>query len=236
VHNDFDVGGAPTFTNLNTAQNMNTRGGPHFTIGDRIGFCVPTGQSGNGMAQCKENSYYDLRPRPETNGSPNLIYPKSSADLVSCANGESGYDGSDKDTQNIDPQCVERVMFLQYFVELSMVPLPGTGSDGDRTVCMQLINRVTGEARLDPRWVDELTKQPCLDFDGGHRQRQSFGPLGQDTCPVEGNQIAGDYCWPGARGGKGGGKPHSALFDRDGANLTSPGYFPPVPMDQDGPT
>jgi hypothetical protein len=102
-------------------------------------------------------------------------------------------------------------MFMQYFVELNHVPLPGTGSDGDRTVCMLLVNRVTGATMMDPFFVDELTKQPCLDFDSKARERTSFGLLGVDTCGTAGNSTPGDYCWPGARGGKGGGKPTRRL-------------------------
>jgi hypothetical protein len=129
---------------------------------------------------------------------------------------------------------VQRVTFHQYFVELNHVPAPGTGSDGDRTICMMLVNRVTGDSMMDPLWVDELTKQPCLDFDSAARERKTFGLLGADTCGTAGNNVAGDYCWPGARGGKGGGKPHAASFERDGANLTSPGYFPPTSANLDG--
>lgn len=234
VHNDTDVGGAPTLTNLNTAQNMNTRGGPHFTFGDRIGFCLPTGASG-GVATCKAGSYYDLRPDAGQDGAPLSIYPGSTSALTNCAAGTSGYKGSASASPgSIDPSCVERVLFLQYFVELNHVPAPGTGSDGDRTMCMMLVNRVTGATMMDPQFVDELTKQPCLDFDGAHRERKTFGLLGKDTCPVQGNSIAGNYCWPGARGGKGVAKPHSAAFERDGANLTGPGYFPPVSINPDG--
>jgi hypothetical protein len=230
IHSDTDVGGAPTLTNINTAQNINTTGGPHFTLGDRVGFCVPTGAS-NGLASCKAGSYYDLRPDANT-GAPITIYPDTQADLLNCVAGTSAYKGGSPN--GVDPMCVARVMFMQYFVELNHVPAPGTGSDGDRTICMMLVNRVTGESRMDPLWVDELTKQPCLDFDGAHRQRTTFGLLGDDICPAGGNQTAGNYCWPGARGGKGGGKPHAGSFERDGANLSSPGYYPPTSLNPDG--
>lgn len=229
VHSDTDVGGAPTLTNLNTAQNMNTRGGPHFTLADRIGFCLPTGQS-NGVAQCKPGSYYDLR--PDQYGSARVPYPTSSAALTACASGSTAYNGGSP--TSVDPNCVSRVGFIQYFVELNHVPAPGTGSDGDRTICMMLVNRVTGDTMMDPLFVDELTKQPCLDFDGKHRDRVTFDVLGGDVCGTSGNNVAGDYCWPGARGGKGGAKPHAFSFERDGANLFSPGYYPPVSSNPDG--
>lgn len=229
VHNDTDVGGAPTLTNLNSAQNMNTRGGPHFTLADRVGFCLPTGQS-SGVAQCKPGSYYDLR--PDQYGNARVPYPATSTALQACASGTSAYKGGSP--TSVDPNCVARVTFLQYFVELNHVPAPGTGSDGDRTVCMMLVNRVTGDSMMDPLFVDELTKQPCLDFDGKHRERVTFGLLGNDVCGTAGNGIAGDYCWPGGRGGKGGAKPHAGSFERDGANLFSPGYFPPVSNNPDG--
>jgi hypothetical protein len=231
VHSDTDVGGAPSLTNLNTAQNMNTRGGPHFTFADRIGFCLPTGAT-NGVANCKAGSYYDLRPDMTAGGAPKHIYPTSASALQACANGTSAYKGSGPGA--VDPKCVQRVTFHQYFVELGHVPAPGTGSDGDRTICMMMVNRVTGDSMMDPLWVDELTKQPCLDFDSAARERKTFGLLGADTCGTAGNNIAGDYCWPGARGGKGGAKPHAASFERDGANLMGPGYFPPASADLDG--
>ncbi len=231
VLSDTDAGGAPTLTNINTAQNMNSNGGPHFTHQDRIGFCVPTGQVG-GVATCKAGSYYDLTPDVTAEGSPRNIFPNAGADFAACAAGTSGYNGGAAGA--VDPKCVQRVMFMQYFVELNHVPAPGTGSDGDRTICMMLVNRVTGETAMDPLFVDELTFQPCLDFDGAHRERTTFGLLGNDTCGTGGNSIAGDYCWPGARGGKGGAKPHGGSFERDGANLIGPGYFPPVSANPDG--
>jgi hypothetical protein len=231
-HSDTEVGGAPTLTNINTAQNMNTNGGPHFTHQDRIGFCLPTG-SANGLATCKPGSYYDLSP-DLVSGSPRQIYPATSSDVVACAAGSTAYKGSNGSTANIDPSCVQRLIFIQYFVELNHVPAPGTGSDGDRTICEMLVNRVTGATMMDPQFVDELTKQPCLDFDSRARERTTFGLLGADTCGSGGNSTAGNYCWPGARGGKGGAKPHSIDFERDGAAMFGPGYFPLAPSNPDG--
>jgi hypothetical protein len=231
-HTATEVGGAPTFSNLNTAQDMNTRGGPHWPNDDKVGFCLPTGAS-NGVATCKPGSYYDIVPNEY--GTYPQVYPKTGAAIAKCAQGKSAY-GAGTSVAQIDPTCVQRVMFFSYFVELNMVPLPGTGSDGDRTVCMMLLNRVTGQARLDPRWVDELTHQPCLDYDSAARDRKTFGLLGKDICPVQGNETPGDYCWPGARGGQGGAKPHVGDFERDGANLFSPGYFPPASLNLDGNT
>lgn len=234
MHSDTDVGGAPTLTNINTAQNMNTRGGPHFTLTDRVGFCMPTGSS-NGVATCKTGSYYDLAPAAGTNA-PKPVYPATAKAAKACADGTSAFKGAGSSTLALDPSCVARAMFIQYFVELNHAPAPGTGSDGDRTVCSMLVNRVTGASMMDPLFVDELTKQPCLDFDGAHRERTSFSDLGQDTCGTVGGapSVAGDYCWPGARGGKGGAKPHGGSFERDGANLIGPGYAPPVSANPDG--
>jgi hypothetical protein len=254
-HTATEVGGAPTLTNLNTAQNINTNGGPHFTHQDRVGFCLPTGSeikidrdgSRKTVATCKAGSYYDLLPDANT-GSPRQIYPATVAAVQTCVAGTSAYAGACKGgtgtalagtdvpcpaSSAVDPSCVGRVLFMQYFVELQHVPAPGTGSDGDRTVCMLLVNRVTGATMMDPFFVDELTKQPCLDFDGKHRERTSFGLLGTDTCGTIPSK-AGDYCWPGARKGQGGAKPHAGTFERDGANVFGPGYFPRVSEDVDG--
>jgi len=107
----------------------------------------------------------------------------------------------------------DRYVFIQYFVELNHVPLPGTGSDGDRTICIGKVDRNTGATVLDTSFTDELLGTPCLDFDSAARDA---------------------WLWPGARGVKGGAKPHAAIFERDGANLFGPGYFPAVPLNPDG--
>ncbi|MDB5969727.1 MAG: hypothetical protein JWQ90_2177 [Hydrocarboniphaga sp.] len=107
----------------------------------------------------------------------------------------------------------DRFVFIQYFVELNHVPLPGTGSDGDRTVCLGKLDRTTGATVLDTSFTDELLGTPCLDFDSAARDA---------------------WLWPGERGVKGGAKPHSAIFERDGAPLFGPGYFPAAPLDPDG--
>lgn len=107
----------------------------------------------------------------------------------------------------------ERFVFIQYFVELNHVPLPGTGSDGDRTVCLGKFDRTTGATVLDTSFTDELLGTPCLDFDSAARDA---------------------WLWPGERGVKGGAKPHSAIFERDGAPLFGPGYFPAAPLNPDG--
>jgi hypothetical protein len=107
----------------------------------------------------------------------------------------------------------ERYVFIQYFVELNHVPLPGTGSDGDRTVCLGKLDRTTGATVLDTSFTDELLGTPCLDFDSAARDA---------------------WFWPGERGAKGGAKPHAAIFERDGAPLFGPGYFPAAPINPDG--
>jgi hypothetical protein len=107
----------------------------------------------------------------------------------------------------------DRFVFIQYFVELNHVPLPGTGSDGDRTVCLGKFDRTTGATVLDTSFTDELLGTPCLDFDSAARDA---------------------WLWPGERGAKGGAKPHSAIFERDGAPLFGPGYFPAAPINPDG--
>ncbi len=106
-----------------------------------------------------------------------------------------------------------RFVFIQYFVELQHVPGPGTGSDGDRTLCLGKFDRRTGATVLDTTFTDEILGTPCLDFDSAARD---------------------NWNWPGARGPKGGAKPHSAAFERDGAALFSPGYYPAVPLNPDG--
>ena len=60
---------------------------------------------------------------------------------------------------------VTRYVFIQYFVELNHVGLPGTGNDGDRTVCLGKIDRTTGATVLDTAFTDELLGTPCLDFE-----------------------------------------------------------------------
>ncbi len=106
-----------------------------------------------------------------------------------------------------------RFAFIQYFVELQHVPGPGTGSDGDRTICLGKFDRKTGATVLDTSFTDELLGTPCLDFDSKARD---------------------GWTWPGARGAKGGAKPHAAAFERDGAALFGPGYYPAKPIDADG--
>ncbi len=169
------AGGAPMAGgtgNLNTSQNLRSRGGPHFTLNDRIGN--------------QKHGYLDLP--PDVHGDPSVPV---------AGTGRYG--------------------FIQYFVELNHIPLPGTGSDGDRTICMVNYNRRTGASVLDVTFDDELTGQPCVDFDSARRE----GMVTMDN-PVP-------YAWPGARGFQGGAKPHSFAFEQDGANLFGPGYKPPVP-------
>jgi hypothetical protein len=89
------------------------------------------------------------------------------------------------------------------------VPLPGTGTDGDRTVCLGKVDRTTGATVLDTSFTDELLGTPCLDFD---------------------SQARDSWLWPGARGVKGTAKPHAAIFERDGAALFGPGYYPAAPL------
>lgn len=106
-----------------------------------------------------------------------------------------------------------RYVFIQYFVELQHVPLPGTGNDGDRTICLGKFDRKTGATILDTSFTDELLGTPCLDFDSAARD---------------------SWTWPGARGAKGSAKPHAAAFERDGAALFGPGYYPEAPLNPDG--
>ncbi len=195
--------------NLNTPQNLNTCGGPHFSNFDRIGFCVPRGAD-SGVAICADGSYYDLR--PELTGAPRKVYPASAAAAADCKAGTTAYNGTDPGAPSalvVDPNCVVRVGFSQYYAQLNHVPAKGSGIDGDRTLCMMLVNRVTGAATLDPSFKDELKNLSCLDFDSAAREA---------------------YPWPGARGVKGGAKVRSFSFERDGANAIGPGYFPPASL------
>lgn len=108
---------------------------------------------------------------------------------------------------------IERYAFIQYFVELNHAGGAGTGSDGDRTICLGKVDRRTGATVLDTSFTDELLGTPCIDFDSAARDA---------------------WVWPGARGKKGAAKPHAAIFERDGAALFGPGYFPAPPLNPDG--
>ncbi len=175
-----NTGGGPGSGNLNSIQNFYTHGGPHFTVMDRIGYqTTPSGQGG----------YLNLVPQ----------------------NDGSGLQGVPADAVEGQPPATgtERFAFIQYFVELNHVPLPGTGSDGDRTVCLGLADRETGATVMDTSFTDELLGTPCLDFDSAARDA---------------------WLWPGERGAKGAAKPHAAIFERDGAALFGPGYYPAAPI------
>jgi hypothetical protein len=177
--------GGPGSGNLNTLQNFYTHGGPHFTIFDRVGY--QASPSGTG-------GYLDLTPVDDGSG-----------------------EGVPRDHVVNGPlfSNVERYVFIQYFVELNHVGLPGTGNDGDRTICLGKIDKKTGATVLDTSFTDELLGTPCLDFDSAARD---------------------SWLWPGARGIKGTAKPHSAIFERDGAALFGPGYYPAAPLNPDGGT
>lgn len=172
------VGGDPGSGNLNTLQNMYTHGGPHFTVIDRVGY--QTTPTGEG-------GYKDLTPLYLKNG---LGLPR---DVVQGGKPATG---------------TERYAFIQYFVELNHIPGPGTGSDGDRTICFAKLDRTTGATVLDTSFTDELLGTPCVDFDSAARDA---------------------WVWPGKRGAKGAAKPHAAIFERDGAALFGPGYYPETP-------
>ena len=173
------VGGDPGSGNLNTPQNLYTHGGPHFTVIDRVGY--QAAPTGGG-------GYLDLTPIKTASG---LGLPRDAVVGQPAASG------------------VERYAFIQYFVELNHVPLPGTGSDGDRTICLAKVDRRTGASVLDTSFTDEILGTPCLDFDSAARD---------------------NWLWPGSRGQKGAAKPHSAIFERDGAALFGPGYYPATPV------
>lgn len=175
------TGGDPGSGNLNSLQNLYTHGGPHFTVIDRIGF-QPTATG--------EGGYKDLSPLNTLAG---LGLPRDATVGGAAASG------------------IERYAFIQYFVELNHVPLPGTGSDGDRTICIAKVDRTTGASVLDTTFTDELLGTPCVDFDSAARDA---------------------WLWPGARGVKGAAKPHAAIFERDGAALFGPGYYPDAPLTQ----
>ena len=182
------VSSGPGSGNLNTLQNFYTHGGPHFTMFDRVGYqAAPSSGVGTG-------GYLDLTPLNDGSG---LGVPR---DAVV---------GQQPATN------VSRYVFIQYFVELNHVGLPGTGSDGDRTVCLGKIDRQTGATVLDTSFTDEILGTPCLDFDSAARD---------------------SWLWPGARGLKGAAKPHSAIFERDTAPLFGPGYYPAAPLNLDGNT
>ncbi len=177
------TGGTPGSGNLNSLQNMHTHGGPHFTVIDRVGYQ---------KTPSNEGGYMDLTPKDNGSG---LGVPRDA--VVGGA----------------PAQGVQRYAFIQYFVELNHVPGPGTGSDGDRTICVGKYDRRTGATVLDTSFTDELLGTPCIDFDSAARD---------------------DWYWPGARGKKGTAKPHAAVFERDGAALFGPGYYPAAPLDLDG--
>lgn len=177
------TGGAPGSGNLNSLQNLYTHGGPHFTVIDRVGFEKST---------TGEGGYKDLRPLTTKAG---LGLPR------------------DRTVGGAPASGIERYAFIQYFVELNHVPLPGTGSDGDRTICIGKVDRTTGATVLDTSFTDELLGTPCVDFDSAARDA---------------------WLWPGERGVKGAAKPHAAIFERDGAALFGPGYYPDAPLDLDG--
>lgn len=177
------VGGTPGSGNLNSLQNMYTHGGPHFTNYDRVGYQ---------KTAAGEGGYKDLRP---------LVLP--SGDAVS----------RDRVASEVPATGTGRFTFIQYFVELNHAGGPGTGSDGDRTICLGKFDRATGATVLDTSFSDELLGTPCLDFDSAARD---------------------SWQWPGARGSEGGAKPHAAIFERDGANLFGPGYLPKAPLNPDG--
>ena len=178
-----NTGGGPGSGNLNTLQNLYTHGGPHFTVIDRIGYQ----SSPQGVG-----GYLDLTPLNDGSG---LGVPRDAVVGQQAATN------------------TERFAFIQYFVELNHVPLPGTGSDGDRTICLGKVDRRTGATVLDTSFTDEILGTPCLDFDSAARDA---------------------WLWPGARGAKGAAKPHSAIFERDGAALFGPGYYPAAPLNPDG--
>ncbi|WP_157623119.1 hypothetical protein [Solimonas soli] len=177
----------------------------------------PSGTTGGGPGSGNLNSLQNLY----THGGPHF----TNFDRVgyqATPSGEGGYkDLTPSASKTPRDQVIgkppvtgsERFLFIQYFVELNHVPLPGTGSDGDRTVCLGKVDRNTGATVLDTSFTDELLGTPCLDFDSAARDA---------------------WLWPGARGAKGGAKPHAAIFERDGANLFGPGYFPAAPVNPDG--
>ena len=177
------TGGGPGSGNLNSLQNLYTHGGPHFTTIDRIGYQATPNNEGG---------YLDLRPVDNGQG---LGVPRDA--VVGGA----------------PAQGVQRYAFIQYFVELNHIPGAGTGSDGDRTICLAKYDRRTGATVLDTSFTDELLGTPCIDFDSAARDA---------------------WLWPGARGVKGGAKPHAAVFERDGAALFGAGYYPAAPLDVDG--
>lgn len=177
------TGGDPGSGNLNSLQNLYTHGGPHFTVIDRVGYQATPASVGG---------YLDLTPVDNGSG---LGLPRNAVVGQQPATG------------------TERFAFIQYFVELNHVPLPGTGSDGDRTICLGRVDRKTGATALDTSFTDELLGTPCVDFDSAARDA---------------------WFWPGARGKKGAAKPHAAIFERDGAALFGPGYYPSTPLDPDG--
>ncbi len=180
----------------------------------------PSGVTGGGPGSGNLNSLQNLY----THGGPHF----TNIDRVGYqadASGNGGYkDLSPKPVNGLglprdqvvggqEVSGTERYLFIQYFVELQHVPLPGTGSDGDRTICFGKVDRNTGATVLDTSFTDELLGTPCLDFDSAARDA---------------------WLWPGARGAKGGAKPHSAIFERDGAPLFGPGYYPDAPSNVDG--
>lgn len=177
------TGGSPGSGNLNSLQNLYTHGGPHFTLYDRVGYQ---------KTSTGEGGYLDLSPLVLPNGD------KVPRDRVGTQTPATG---------------TGRFVFIQYFVELNHIPGPGTGSDGDRTICLGKFDRATGATVLDTAFTDELLGTPCIDFDSAARDA---------------------WLWPGARGTKGGAKPHAAAFERDGANLFGPGYFPSASLNPDG--
>lgn len=177
------ISSGPGSGNLNSLQNLYTHGGPHFTLVDRVGYQATPQGTGG---------YLDLSPLTLPNGDK---VPRNTLVGGQPATGTARY------------------VFIQYFVELNHIGGAGTGSDGDRTICLGKFDKATGATVLDTSFTDELLGTPCVDFDSAARDA---------------------WLWPGARGVKGGAKPHSAAFERDSAALFGPGYFPKTPLNPDG--
>jgi len=96
----------------------------------------------------------------------------------------------------------KRLVFIDYFVDLNHMGLLGTGSGGDRKIYVAKINS-DGSLQYDTDFRDELT-----------------GELGVAlTSPAR-----SVYSWPN-RGVTGSGRPHGAIFEKNGLILKGPDSY-----------
>ncbi len=145
---------------LNSHDNNNTHGGPHFTVADNLERYVATSQY-----------FVDLRRYPVAgvwsffNGvKPGAIVPFNP--FLDPAHG--GKDSSNTTQSLSNPNAAANVAkwgATGNNLGFSADFLPGTGSVGDDTVCMMKFNRWTGSLTLDTTFQDGTAVPGCIDMD-----------------------------------------------------------------------